>query len=56
MSQTSPASNVRRGDSPGSQTMKPAEDIVEYLKDYAKAKPDVAALWCFGLDLWSAGN
>ena len=49
MSQTAPASNVRRGDSPGSQTMKPAEDIVEYLKDYAKAKPDVAALWCFGI-------
>ncbi|TWT91096.1 hypothetical protein Mal64_14950 [Pseudobythopirellula maris] len=24
-------------------------DMVTYLKDYARAKPDVAALWCFGV-------
>lgn len=24
-------------------------DLVEYLKDYAREKPEVAALWCFGI-------
>ena len=28
---------------------KPAQDILEYLRDYAREKPDVAALWCFGI-------
>lgn len=31
------------------QLRKPAEDMLEYLKDYAREKPDVAALWCFGI-------
>ena len=29
--------------------MRPADDIVSYLKAYAREKPDVAALWCFGI-------
>jgi hypothetical protein len=24
-------------------------DIIEYLKEYAREKPEVAALWCFGI-------
>jgi hypothetical protein len=24
-------------------------DLVEYLKEYAREKPEVAALWCFGI-------
>jgi hypothetical protein len=24
-------------------------DILEYVKDYAREKPEVAALWCFGI-------
>lgn len=27
----------------------PATDLVDYLKEYAREKPDVAALWCFGV-------
>jgi hypothetical protein len=27
----------------------PAKDIVTLLQDYARAKPDIAAMWCFGL-------
>ena len=27
----------------------PQQDFVQYLKEYARAKPDVAALWCFGI-------
>ena len=29
----------------------PARDIFGVLKDYALEKPDVTALWCFGLGL-----
>jgi hypothetical protein len=29
--------------------MRPSEDIVEYLKDYARERPEVAALWCLGI-------
>ncbi len=29
--------------------LKPSEDVVQYLKDYARERPEVAALWCFGI-------
>jgi len=28
---------------------RPAEDLVSHLREYARQKPDVAALWCFGI-------
>lgn len=28
---------------------RPAEDLVSHLRAYARQKPDVAALWCFGI-------
>lgn len=28
---------------------RPADDIVAYLKDYARENPEAAALWCFGI-------
>jgi hypothetical protein len=43
-------SNQRRSEAGGGDNaMKPAEDILQYLTNYAKEKPDVAALWCFGI-------
>lgn len=27
----------------------PTQDITQYLKEYARARPEVAAMWCFGL-------
>ncbi len=43
-------SNQRRTESSASETsLKPADDIVQYLTTYARQKPDVAALWCFGV-------
>ena len=33
----------------GSTSMEPTQDIVDYLKEYARERPEVAALWCFGL-------
>ncbi|MBA3314217.1 MAG: hypothetical protein M3552_08275 [Planctomycetota bacterium] len=29
--------------------LNPSQDVVQYLKDYARERPDVAALWCFGI-------
>jgi len=29
--------------------MDAARDMVEYLKEYAREKPEVAALWCLGI-------
>ena len=26
-----------------------ANDVMEYLKTYAREKPEMAALWCFGI-------
>lgn len=31
------------------EELQPSKDIVQYMKDYAREKPDVAALWCFGV-------
>jgi hypothetical protein len=29
--------------------MRPSQDILEYLREYAREKPEVVALWCFGI-------
>jgi hypothetical protein len=26
-----------------------AQDLIQYLREYAREKPEVAALWCFGI-------
>ena len=36
------------GVTPGDQ-MQPAQDLANYLKGYARQRPEVAALWCFGI-------
>jgi hypothetical protein len=41
--------NRKLSTSTQNEQMQPSQDIVEYLKCYAREKPDVAALWCFGL-------
>ena len=45
---TQPAWRNERS-SPQGGAVRPAEDILTYLRDYAREKPDVAALWCFGI-------
>lgn len=42
---TTPAPTNRRG----SGELQPSQDFLEYLKAYAREKPEVAALWCFGI-------
>ena len=35
---------------PSNQSDKnPSQDLVEYLKDFAKERPEAAALWCLGI-------
>ena len=29
--------------------MHPADDFLSYMREYARQKPDVVALWCFGV-------
>ncbi|MCG6156449.1 hypothetical protein [Rubinisphaera margarita] len=42
--------NVSTGSSSNqAEGLRPAEDIVNYLKEYAREKPEAAALWCFGI-------
>jgi len=31
------------------QDLNPSQDVVQYLKKYARERPEVAALWCFGI-------
>lgn len=31
------------------QSLHPKQDLVEYVKAYARQKPEVAAMWCFGV-------
>lgn len=31
------------------QELQPSQDIAEYLKSYARQRPEVAALWCLGI-------
>lgn len=33
----------------GRYVVEPARDLASLLRDYAHEKPDVAAMWCFGL-------
>ena len=43
-------STTQRRQSAGrTPAMRPSEDILEYLRQYAREKPEVAALWCFGI-------
>lgn len=44
-----PSSFQPPSSSRGPGELQPSQDIIEYLKEYARARPDVAALWCFGI-------
>lgn len=47
---TKTATNRRKvEEAPLADELEVARDVVDYLKEYAREKPEVAALWCFGL-------
>lgn len=33
----------------GDDALKPFNDLYSYFQDYARERPDVVALWCFGI-------
>ena len=37
------------GSKSGGSQLEFRQDLVEYLREYAREKPEVAALWCFGI-------
>jgi len=43
------ATNRKTQAKPLSDEMEIAHDVVDYLKEYAREKPHVAALWCLGI-------
>ena len=47
--QTRPASRETLSASQRYTEMTPSQDFVEYMRAYAREKPEVAALWCFGI-------
>lgn len=34
---------------PASPSLQPTQDLLEYCREYAREKPEIAALWCFGV-------
>jgi hypothetical protein len=47
--QTAPQNRGMSTASYRDEHLQPSQDLLEYMKAYAREKPDVAALWCFGL-------
>jgi len=42
------AAEVERRE-PGQAQARPLDDLVDYFRDYARQRPDVVALWAFGI-------
>ena len=34
---------------PLGETLRPSRDFTEYVREYAREKPEVVALWCLGI-------
>jgi len=41
--------NQQQGDGSQQNAMQPFDDLYGYFQDYARQRPDVVALWCFGI-------
>lgn len=46
----SPMASARQSSQSGiDYSLKPSEALIEYLQNYARERPEVVALWCFGI-------
>ncbi|WP_442482490.1 hypothetical protein [Aeoliella sp. SH292] len=45
---TATMSSASRGNAQA-QSMQPMPDLIDYVREYARQKPEVAAMWCFGI-------
>jgi hypothetical protein len=48
----SDSTHSEAGKSGNQSDMRPARDLSDYIREYARQKPDVAAMWCFGLGIF----
>jgi len=46
---TNTQTNERGGTVDNRADLEPGPDMIDYLKEYARQKPEVAALWCLGI-------
>jgi hypothetical protein len=46
--QTHSATHKAQDHQPG-EGLRPAGDLVEYFREYARERPEVMALWCLGI-------
>jgi hypothetical protein len=44
-----PSSSQRQTAAAPSEAFDVGNDLIEYLKEYGREKPEVLALWCFGI-------
>lgn len=44
-----PGQQFSSGDLSPGEHLRPTDDFVTYLREYARQKPDIVALWCFGI-------
>lgn len=46
---TANGAHRRKAAEPLREEAEVARDVIDYLKEYAREKPEVAALWCLGI-------
>ena len=39
----------QQGGNQGENALQPFDDMYKYFQEYARERPDVVALWCFGI-------
>lgn len=44
-----PTTSHRQASDKPNEVFDVGKDLIDYLKEYAREKPEVAALWCFGI-------
>lgn len=49
--QTLPATQHLREAPQHGRQLKPASDLVHYLREYTRERPEVVALWCLGVGI-----
>jgi len=47
--QTYPATQNAQNAHQTAERLRPTSDMVEYFRQYARERPEVVALWCFGI-------
>lgn len=43
------ATETARDRGPPGEKLRPLNDLLDYGRNYARARPEVVAIWCFGL-------